>query len=122
MVPSGSRSAHFLLAALLRLVAFAFRFQVDTHERRTDQGQHDGRSDRAENIGDRIGDRHRIQQPLGLFRCQTETIDRVRSQSHRRGNGLGSGIEPERRADIVAGYLGGDIGGTEAKDADNRCE
>src|SRR5215475_4083099 len=60
-VPSRTGAAEFLLAPVLLFVAFACCRQINPQERRSYQRQNDRGSDRAENVRDRIGDRHPIQ-------------------------------------------------------------
>ncbi len=67
-----------LLAAALLFVALARGLdEIDAEQGRTDHRNDDGRADRAEDVSDRIGDRHHVQHRLDLVGGQTEAVDRV---------------------------------------------
>ena len=88
LMPSGTGTADLLLAPVLLLVKFAGGFKIDTKQCRPDQCDDDGRADRAEDIRDRVGDRHRIKEVLGFFRREAQAVDRVGGKTHRRRNRL----------------------------------
>ena len=119
LVPGRAGTAGFLLAAVLLLIPLARRLKIDAKERRAEQRQNNGGSDGSENVGDGVGDRHRIQYFLGFLGRQAEAVDRIGRQAHRRRDRLRSGIEPRSRADVVARQLRAEIGGSEAEEADH---
>ena len=109
-----------LLAPVLLLVALARGLEIDAEQRRAEQRNDDGRSDRAEDVGHRIGDRHGVQQLLGLLGRQAETVDRVGRKTHRCRDGLRAGIKSRGGADVVTGDLGDDDRGDQTEHADHR--
>ena len=78
---------------------------------RAEQGDDHRGSDRAEDVGDGIGDRHAVEQVLGFLGRQAEAVDRVGAEAHRRRDRLRARVEPYRRPDVVAGQLGDEVGG-----------
>ena len=120
LVPGCAGTAQLLLAAVLLLVALARGLEIDAEQGRAEQGKNNRGPDRAEDVGDGIGDRHRVQELLGLFGRQTEAVDRIGRQAHRRRDRLRTCIEPGGGADVIAGYPGADIGGAQTEQADHR--
>jgi hypothetical protein len=89
LVPGGAGATRLLLASsVLLLVALARGLEIDPEQGRADQRQHNRGSDRAEDVGDGIRDRHRIEQFLGFIRRKTEAVDRIGRQAHRRRDRL----------------------------------
>ena len=82
----------------------------------------DRRADRAEDVGDGVSDRHRIQQSLRLVRRQPEPIDRVGRESHRRRQRLRARKQTGGGTDIVSRDLRRDHRSREAKKAGNNRE
>ena len=117
LVPGRAGAAGLLLAAVLLLILLAGGLEVDAKQRRPNQRQNDRGADGSENVADGVGHRHRVQQLLGFLRRQTEAIDRVGRQAHRRRDRLRSGIEPRRRADVIARELCAEIGGAQTEEA-----
>ena len=121
LMPGGTGTADLLLAAVLLLVTLCrplrdrCRAAAGPMQRDDDRG-----ADRAEDIGDGVGDRHRIEELLGLFRRKAEAVDRVGRKTHRRRNRLRTRIEPRGGTDVVAGQFGGEIGADQTEHADHR--
>ncbi len=68
-LPGRARAADFLAAAaLLLLVVLARGFEIDAEQLRAEDGNDDRRADGTEHVGHGIGDRHRVEQGLGLRR------------------------------------------------------
>ena len=109
LVPGRAGTARFLLAPMLFLVALARRLEIDAEQGRAEQRENECGSDRAENVGDGVGDRHRVQELLGFLRRQAEAVDRVGRKAHRCRDRLRTGIKPRGGADVIAGQLGADI-------------
>ena len=121
-VPGRAGAAGLFRSAMLRLVALALRLEIDAQEGRAEERQNDRRADRAEDVGHGIGDRHGVEQSLGLLGRQSETVDRVGGETHGRRDRLRTGVQARRRTDIVAGDQGSDVGGKQAEHADDRGE
>ena len=119
-MPGRTGTASLLCSPIFLLVFLARRFEIDAEQRRANQRQHDGGPDRAEDIGDRVCNRHRVEQLLGLIGGQTGAIDSVGRKTHRSRDRLRAGIESGGRSDVVAGYLGADIAGRQAEHANHR--
>ena len=88
LIPSRSRTAELLLASVFLFVLPTRGFEIDAEQGRAEQGDDYRGAESAKNIGDGIGDRHRIEQALGFFGRQAQPVDRIGGQAHRRGNGL----------------------------------
>ena len=80
-------------------------------------GDHDRRADGAEHVGHRVGDRHRVEQRLGLVGGQAQPVDGVGREAHRGGDRLRARVEPRRVAEVVAGHLGDRDGDQQAEHA-----
>ncbi|OIQ64564.1 hypothetical protein GALL_538850 [mine drainage metagenome] len=74
-MPGCTRTSQFLLAPVLLFIALARRLQIDAEKSRTDQGKNNRGSDRAENVGYGVSDRHRIQQFPGFLGREAEAMD-----------------------------------------------
>ena len=69
LMPGRAGAADFLLAAVLLLVALAGRLEIDAEQRRAEQREDDRGADGAENVGDGVGHRHRIEQSSWSLRA-----------------------------------------------------
>ena len=97
LVPGRPGPADRLLAAVLLLVALARLFKIDAEQSRAEQGDDDRGSDRAEDVGYGIGDRHAVEQVLGFLGRQPEAVDGVSAEPHRRRDRLRACVEAYRR-------------------------
>ena len=82
-VPGRAKPAHFLLAAVLVLVGLAGGRQIDAEQLGAKQGDDDRRTHRAEHVSHGVGDRHRIDQGLGLVGGHAQAVDGVGREPHR---------------------------------------
>ena len=121
--PGRAGAAQFLDAALLLLVVLARGLEIDAEQLGAEDGDHHRRAHRAEHVGHRVGDRHRVEQRLGLFGGQAQPVDGVGRQAHRGGDRLRPGIESGRVPDVVAHELHDHDGDDQAERAlDHREE
>ena len=110
------------LACVVAVDLLHIQLAVDAKERRADYRDDDGRADRAENVGDGIGDRHDVQHRLDLVGGQTEAVDRVSAKAHGCGKCLRACIESDGGAKIVAEEFRNPHAHKQAEHALNRRE
>ena len=107
--PSGARPSRPRPAPscrpVLLLVVLAGGDEIDAEQLRAEDGDHDRRAHGAEHVGHGVGDRHRVDQGLGLVGGQAQPVDGVGREAHRGGNRLRPRVEPGRVAEVVAGDL-----------------
>ena len=84
---------------------------------RAEDGDHDRRAHGAEHVGHGVGDRHRVEQRLGLIGGEAQPVDGVGREAHRGGNRLRARVEPGGVAEVVAGDLRDHRAGDQAEHA-----
>ena len=119
LVPGRPGPADRLLAAVLLLISLAGLFKIDAEQNRAEQSDDDGGSDRTEDVGDCVGDRHAVEQVLGFLGRQPEAVDGVGAEPHRGRDRLRARVETNSRPDVIARKLGDEIGRQEAEHADH---
>ena len=122
LIPSRSRTAELLLTPVFLFVLPTGGFEVDAEQGGAEKGDDHRGTEGAENIGDGVGDRHRIEQALGFFGWEAQPVDRIGGQAHRRGNRLGAGIQPCSGTGVIAREPGGQVTADQAEHADDHGE
>ena len=117
LMPGCASAAGNFLAAVLFFVLLACRFKIDAEQGWAYQCDDHGRTDRAEDVGNSVRNRHGVEQICGLLWRQAKAIDGIGRKTHGRGNRLGASVEACRRADIIPSHSGCEIGAEQAEHA-----
>ncbi len=110
LAPCRSQSAGLGSACRhLLFIAGALGGNVDPEDLRAKERQYPAGSDRAEKIGDRIGDRYEVQLRLGFLGRHSRCVDRIGGEADRGGNGLRTRQKPGGKSRPVARHDRGDV-------------